>query len=224
LSIRLPPARQPISETVTLTRQLYDAKGRAGSPVATTETFTVPPTAGDETRYDFFQRLTLPPGRHDIRLNARSAAAGRDGSVLATVEVPDAVRAPVALSGVVLGRPPIAEGTRTDPLATLLPIVPTSARSFAGSDFVAAFFHVFQGGTTAAAPVTVRVVILDRRDQPVLDRGETMTADAFGNRRGVPQQFMLPLSELTPGPYVLNVTARRSDGASARRDVVFRIR
>ena len=224
LSIRLPPARQPVSETVTLTRQLYDAKGRPSPAIVTAEAFTVPTTAGDETRYDFFQRLTLPPGRHEMRLNARSAAVGRDGTVLATVDVPDVMRAPVALSGIVLGTPMPPGTTRADVLATVLPVVPTSARHFAASETIAAFFHVFQGGAAPAAPVTLRVVILDRRDQFVLDRTETLAADGFSDRRGVAQQIALPLGALTAGPYLLNITARRADGTSARRDVVFRVR
>jgi hypothetical protein len=224
VSIRLPPVREPVNDTITLTRQLYDAKGRPGPPVAMTETFTVPPAAGDETRHDVFQRLTLPPGRHELRLSAHSTAIGRSGSVVALVDVPDVLRAPVALSGVVLGTPPRPDRPRNDTLAVVLPILPTSARHFAGSEAVAAFFRVFQGGLSSAAPVTLRVVILDRRDQPVLDRTETLPADAFNTGRGVAQKVTLPLDDLTTGPYVLNIMARRPDGASARRDVVFRVR
>jgi hypothetical protein len=224
LSARLPPTRTPISETVTLVRHIYDPKGRVSKPVVTTRTFAVPPTADDETRYDLFERLTLPPGRHEVRFNARSAAVGRDGSVYTVIVVPDVTRAAVTLSGVMLGSPPPLDATRTDALADILPIVPTSARTFTGSETIAAFFHVFQGGSSAAGPVTLRVRILDRRDQPVVDTTETMTPDTFADRRGVARQIPLPLSELTPGPYLLNITATRPGGVTVRRDVVFRVR
>jgi hypothetical protein len=138
--------------------------------------------------------------------------------------VPDVARAPVALSGIILGTPPPPDTARVDELADVLPIVPTSARHFTSSQTIAAFFRVFQGGASPAAPVTLRVVILDRRDQPVLDRTDTLPAEAFSQRRGVAQQIALPLGELTTGPYVLNLTARRADGTSARKDVVFRVR
>ena len=59
--------------------------------------------ADDETRYEFIDRLTLPPGRYDLRWNARSSSAGRGGTVFTAIDVPDVSRAPVTLSGVILG-------------------------------------------------------------------------------------------------------------------------
>ncbi len=225
LSVRLPPARAPIDETMTLVRQIYDEKGRPSAPVMTTQTFKVlPPIAGDETRYDYFEHIRLPPGRYELRLNARSATAGRDGSVFTAIEVPDVARAPITLSAVTLGSPPPEGAARTDALATVLPIVPTSARHFAGSEAVAAFFQIFQGGTGGTAPVTLRVQIFDRRDQPVFNHTETLPADAFTPARGIAQQIPLPLADLTTGPYLLSISAARPTGPAVRRDVRFDIR
>jgi VWFA-related protein len=225
LSVRLAPSRTPIDETMTLVRQLYDEKGRPSAPVMTTHTFRVlPPIAGDETRYDYFEHLRLAPGRYELRLNARSATAGRDASVFTAIEVPDVSRAPVTLSAITLGSPP-SEGTaRTDALAAVVPIVPTSARHFAGSETIVAFFQLFQGTTAGPAPVTLRVQIFDRRDQPVFNHTETLPAEAFAAARGVAQQIALPLGELTTGPYLLSISAARSIGPAVRRDVRFDIR
>jgi hypothetical protein len=175
-------------------------------------------------RYEILQRLTLPPGRHEMRLNARSAAIGRDGCVFTMVDVPDIARAPVALSGIVLGTPPAPGVTRTDGFADVLPIVPTSARSFAGSASLSAFFQVFQSGAGDAVPVTLKTLVSDRRDRAVVDRVETLPPDAFDRGRGVAREIALPLSELPSGPYLLSVTATRLDGVSTRRDVRFDIR
>jgi VWFA-related protein len=225
LSVRLPPTRTPVNETMTLIRQIYDPKGRPSAPVVGTHTFTVQPAAaGDETRYEFIDRLTLPPGRYELRWNARSSSAGRGGTVFTAIDVPDVSRAPVTLSGVILGSVPPADAPRTDALAAVVPVVPTSARSFAASDAISAFFHVFQGGTAAASPVTLRVQIINRLDQAVFDRTETLSVEAFSGARGVPQQIALPLAELTTGPYLLSVTAARTGGIPTRRDVRFDIR
>ncbi len=224
LSVRLPPIRNPLDETVTLVRHIYDAKGRPGPPSVTRQAFTVPPAGGDETRYDFFQRLTLPPGRHEIRLNARSEAVRRDGSVFAVVDVPDVSRAAVTLSGVLVGVVPAPGAPRTDPLADLVPIVPTSARAFRSTDAVAVCFHVFQGGASSASAVTLRMRIVDRRDQFVMDVSETLSPEGFAAGRGVSRQIALPVADLSPGPYLLNIVASRPEGPPARRDVVFRIR
>jgi VWFA-related protein len=221
LSVRLPPSRTPINETITVTRQIYDPKGRPGAPVATTGTFTVPPAVGDETRYEYFQRFTLPPGRHELRLNTQSLVLGRSGSVLTSVEVPDVARAPVALSGVVLGAAARSAAPSANALGPILPIVPTTARTFASSQPIVVYFQVFQSRTATSEPITLRVLILDRRDQPIVNRTETLPAEAFASGRGVAQQFSLPLSDLTTGPYLLSVTAARPNGISARREVPF---
>jgi hypothetical protein len=214
-----------VDETVTIVRQIYDANGRPSPPVMATQSFTVlPPTAGDETRYDVYERLALTPGRYELRLNTRSAVAGRDGSVFLAFEVPDVERVPISLTGVALGSTPTAAAARTDVLAAILPIVPTSARSFTGAESVSAYFRVFQGGNSAATPVIVRAQIFDRRDQPVFDVTETLAADAFAAGRGVAQQVALPLSELAPGPYLLSITAARAVGPPVRKDVRFSIR
>ena len=224
LSVRLPPSRVSTSETLTVTRQIYDAKGRPGAPVVMTDTFAVPPgSAADETRYERVQRFTLPPGRHDVRLNVRSTALGRTGSVFTTVDVPDVARAPVALSGIVLGNLPPSEMPRADALASVLPIVPTSARAFSTSQAIVVFFNVFQS-STASQPLSLRVQILDRRDQPIVNRAETLPVDAFAAGRGIAQQFALPLGDLTTGPYLLHVTATHASGTTARREVPFVVR
>jgi VWFA-related protein len=224
LSVRLPPSRASIDETLTVTRQIYDAKGRPGSPVVTTETFAVPSAANDETRYERIQRFTLPPGRHEVRINARSTALGRSGSVFATVDVPDVARAPVALTGIVLGAAAAPDTPRTDVLASVLPIVPTSGRAFATSQAINVFFQVFQSRTAASEPIALRVQVLDRRDQPVVDRTETLAPEAFASGRGVVQHFPLPLADLTSGPHLLSVSATRPNGTTVRRDVPFVVR
>jgi VWFA-related protein len=225
ISVRIPTTRETVNETMTVVRQIYDAKGRPGPPDIQTRNFAVsPPTAGDETRYEHVERITLPPGRHEVRVNVQSAAAGRSGAVYTVIDVPDTGRLPVSLSGVVLGSTLPTEPAQGQGVLSGLPIAPTTARSFAPSDPITAFFQVFQGGTSAPAPATVRIAIFDRRDQPVFDRTETLAAETFSGGRGVPQQISLPLADLTTGPYLLSVTAARPTGPPVRRDVRFDIR
>jgi VWFA-related protein len=222
LTVRLPPVRGTLAETVTLVRTLYDADGRAGPPTPEKLQMNVSATGGDELRYDLYQRLTLAPGRYQIRLNATSSAIDRSGSVYADVEVPDFTRPAVSATALVLGtRPP---GDRTDVLARVLPILPTSARDFAGSDPVVAFLRVFQGGDTPIAPVTMATQILDASDTKVFEASSTVAPDAFDASRSAPFEIALPIAPLKHGPYLLSVTATLSTGATSRRDLVFRMR
>ena len=55
------------------------------------------------------------------------------------------------MSGITLGRRPVPDQPRTDALAPVLPVIPTSGRDFAPSEAVAAFSRVFQGGTATLA-------------------------------------------------------------------------
>lgn len=224
LTVRLPAVRGAIAETLTLVRTLYDAEGRAGPPVQEKVTRTLQSTTGDEIRYDVYQRLSLAPGRHTVRLNATSAALGRSGSVYADIEVPDFTRPIVTASSIVLGTradPPVA---RTDVLASILPLAPTTARDFSPSDNVIAFLRVFQGGTTPIAPVTVSTRVLDIDDKPLVDLSGTIAPEAFDATRGAPFEIPLPLAQLSHGPHLISITVTTPGSSKVRRDLVFRVR
>ena len=223
LTVRLPAVRGALAETVTLVRTLYDAEGRAGPPTPEKIQLTLTGTTGDELRYDLYQRLTLQPGRYSIRLNATSSAIDRSGSVYADIEVPDFTRPALSASAIILGTKP-AESDRKNVLAAVVPIVPTSARDFAANDAPLAFVRLFQGGEAAIGPVTVKTQILDASDVKVFEGSETIAAETFDASRSAPFEVTLPIAPLAHGPYLLSITATLPGGASARRDLVFRMR
>ena len=223
LTVRLPPVRGALAENVTLVRTLYDATGKSGPPTPEKIQLALTSTGGDELRYDIFQRLTLPPGRYSIRLNATSSAIDRSGSVYADIEVPDFTRPAISTSSIVLGTKP-PDGSRKDVLAAVLPIVPTSARDFAANDSPMAFVRVFQGGEAPIGPVTVKTQILDASDARVFEAADTIAPDAFDASRSAPFEVALPIAPLVHGPYLLSITATLPGGATTRRDLVFRMR
>ena len=223
LTARLPPVRAALAETFTVVRTVYDVQSKPGPPLQEKTSLTLQPSSGDDLRYDVFQRLTLPPGRHSIRLHGSSTALDKSGSVYVDVDVPDFSRAPLTLSKIVLGTRP-GEATRTDLLAALLPVIPTSARDFAPSDPVTAFVRLFQGGGAALAPVTVTTQVFDVGDGKVFETSSTTPAEAFQSGRSAPVEIPLPLEKLSRGPHLLNITASIAAGATTRSDVVFRVR
>ncbi|HUL73110.1 MAG TPA: VWA domain-containing protein [Vicinamibacterales bacterium] len=223
LTVRLPAPRGPLSETVTVVRTLYDADGRAGPPVLETTNLALLPTTGEDLRYDLFSRLTLTPGRYQLRLNATSRSIDKSGSVYADIEVPDFTRAPLSLSAIVLGTktPP---GDRKDPLASIMPIVPTTARDFAPGDQVDAFLRVFQGGAAPPVDVAMNVQVLDSSSTKIADATQSIPSSAFGETRAASFRFDLPLEKLKHGPQLVSVTATPAGGPPVRKDLVFRIR
>ncbi|HKW00920.1 MAG TPA: VWA domain-containing protein [Vicinamibacterales bacterium] len=223
LSVRVPSPRSPVPEAVTVVRNLYDGEGRAGPPVLEKSELTLLPSTGDELRYDLYWKLQLAPGRYQLRLNATSKATDKSGTVYADIEVPDYTRAPLSLSAMVVGGKG-APVPRTDALKDVLPIIPTAARDFAPGDNIAGFVRVFQGGDGPLGPVNMTVQVLDVNDRKLLDKAETLTAEAFSAGRVAGYQFDLPLGQLEHGPHLVSVTATPAGGPPVRRDLVFRVR
>jgi hypothetical protein len=181
------------------------------------------PEAGDETRYEVFSRLALPPGRHQVRFNATSRAADDSGSVMVDVEVPDLSRPTPTASAIVLGTPPGA--TRTDPLAPLLPIVPTTARDFTAADRVTALLELFSGDVPLSEPVQIEAKIVGADDRVAKeDPASTIPAEAFAESRSARYMIDLPLAGLKSGLHLLSITATFDRSRIVRRDVVFRVR
>jgi len=224
LTARLPSVSGSVKETATVIRNVYDEAGRPGPPVREIVNLSVPSRSGGDPRYDLFSRLALAPGRYQIRYNVRSAVLDKSGSVFADLEVPDFSRSALALSPISLGTEPAEGVARTDVLAAILPIVPTTAREFAPGDRITSFLRVFQGGKQPVAPATVVAQILDIRDSPVFEKADVMAAAVFEANRAADFGFALPLERLSRGLHLLSITAKLPAGPTARRDLVFRVR
>ena len=224
LTVRLPAPRRPVAETLTVVRTFYDADGNPGIPSRENIELVLTPESGDELRYDIQQRLTMPPGTHQIRLNATSKVLEKSGSVYAEIEIPDFSRALLSTTGIVLGTPPISGVPRSDLLASILPVVPISAREFSPQESVLAFLRVYQGGADPLVPIGVSAKVFDIGEHELMSETATLAPDAFDERRGAPYQVALPLAKLTHGPYLLSITASLPSGTRVRRDLVFRVR
>jgi VWFA-related protein len=222
LGVRTPGIRLEAVDTLTLVRTLYDASGKAGPPTQEKVPVAIPPAGNEDLRYEVFQRLTLAPGRWELRFNATSARLDTSGTVFHEFEVPDFSRRGLALSTPLLGQK-VTEG-RTDPLAVLIPIVPTTARDFAPGTAVTAYMRVLQVGTTQVGPVKMAVQVLNTADASVFGSSSTIEPAAFGDSRSAPFEVQLPLDKLQRGQYLLSIAAERADGAKTRSDVIFRVR
>jgi hypothetical protein len=220
LTVRIPPLRAPVTETLSVVRTIYDSEGRASQPVPEKFKLELLPAGGDEYRYSVYQHLSLLPGRYQIRLNATSAHLERSGTVYADLVVPDFTRPSLTMSGYVLGTRGAA---RTDPLTKVVPIVPDTARQFEPNETVTAFLRVVQGASGPILPIKMTARILDVADKVVLDTSTVLPETAFDSYRSAPFEIDLPLSTLPRGPYLLSVTASLA-GGSVRRDLVFRVR
>jgi hypothetical protein len=223
LSVRYPASAGTIEETLTITRNVYDAGDSAGTPVQEKLPLTLEPAGIDGQRRELYYAVRLAPGRHQVRFEVHSAAIDRAASVIAEVEVPDFSRARLALSGIVLAS--TAAGAELPAaLRGTVPIVPTAERDFAASTSPVAFVRVFQTGAEAPSVVTVKAEILDGRDRSVFETTETLPLDAFDASQTAAFEVPLNLAGLERGPYMLSISAEAPGAPAVRRDLLFRIR
>jgi hypothetical protein len=215
--------RRPTHANVTVekldvrTAAFQVGETKEGASQRQTAELTLRPHATGERRVEVYSRLTLKPGRYEIRSAAETL--GSAGGVFTQLEIPDFSKARVSLSGLVFG---FARSGDQDGLADLLPIVPTSARAFPRSGQIAAFVRVYQGGQDTPVPVQMRLRIVDAATQAVVDESMVLDPTRFGSRRAADCPFQLPLSRLGEGDYLLTIEAAAGRN-TARREVRFSV-
>ena len=173
-------------------------------------------------------RLTLPPGRYQLRVAARELNAGRLGSLYSDLEVPDYASEPLMMSGLVLtsagaSRTPAVEEDAD--LKKVLPAQPTTIREFAAADQLALFTEIYDN--RGATPHTVDITTTIRSDTGtvVFKAEDARKSDELGGARGgYGYTAQIPLKGLAPGLYVLRVEARsRLGGDPVAHETAIRI-
>jgi VWFA-related protein len=196
----------------------YDRDGKPLSTHVQKLRVTAPAESPREFAYEALAKLSLKPGRHEVRV-AVEEPGHVSGSVYTYVEVPDFAKTPLSLSGVVLGSAKPLDGS---PLTSLLPVTPTARRQFRRTDEVSVFVRAYQGGGDPVRPIAVTARILDRSDSVVVERQTTLFDGAGGTGQSSDYTFDLPLAALPPGSYLLMIEAAGAKDR-ARRDVTFEV-
>jgi len=179
--------------------------------------------ATDDLRYGVLSRLTLKPGRYQLRLAASSSLVGKSGSVYCDLDVPDFSKSALQLSGVMLEVTPSPLAAPKGKLAALVPIVPSAQREFVSEDAVTAFARVYQGGKDPLQHVDTTTRIVDRTGAEVFSKVESLGLDRFATGRSADLKLSLPIGALPPGAYLLSIFATRGK-VTARQDVRFTMR
>ena len=174
-------------------------------------------------------QLELPPGRYQIRVGAHESTGRAIGTVPYDLEVPDYAKTPFALSGVLLtssAAGSFATANQESDWNGLLPSPPVVTRTFSASDTLTWFAEVYDNSSRSAHTINYISTVLDAKDGRTLVQSRdnrTVGADSKGLAQGFTTS--LPLSDFTPGAYVLHVEASSTMGNhSARRDVLFEVR
>ncbi len=174
----------------------------------------------DVACYEVLSKIDLKPGRYQLRLGALNHSNDKSGSVFADVEVPDFVKAPLSLSGVLLEAAPSLPAAPRDALTAIGPVTPTAVRVFDAADHVTAFFDLYEAQNGTPTPVSLTTRIVDSKGAVVLDQKDTVGVDSFGAARAVDKRLTLPLAGRARGEYLLTIEAS-SGSATAKREVRF---
>lgn len=157
-------------------------------------------------------RLELQPGRYQLRVGARAAAAGAIGSVFYDLEVPDFSKEPFSMSGLVVsaasaGLTPTARADET--LAQVVKTPPTVARDFSAADTLLVYAEVYDNQAATPHQVDVTTTLTAEDGRTVFKTAEQRSSDEIqGARGGYGVTAQIPLADVAPGLYVLRVEAR----------------
>ena len=176
----------------------------------------------------FTSRVSVPPGRYQFRIAAREENAGRTGSVMYDLVVPDFSDDPLAMSGLALTS---AGASRTptpqvdDQMRKVLPGQPTTQREFATGDTLDVFAEVYDNRPATPHSVDVVTSVLTDEGREVFKtEDERKSRELGGLRGGYGHAAKVPLVGFAPGLYVLRVEARsRLGGDTVAREIQFRV-
>ena len=162
-------------------------------------------------------RLELPPGTYQLRVAAKATGSGT-GSVHYDLVVPDFLKDPLNISGIVVtsrtaGEVPTA-GVIPD-LGDALPGPPTTAREFSTADELAVLAEVYDNEGAQSHSVDITSTLKAEGRVQVFTNSERRSSKELGGTRGgYGYTTRIPLRDLAPGLYVLRVEAKSSLGRS----------
>ena len=210
------------NDRIQLSYMAIDAKGKVqgGNTDMVSMTNLRPETKTriESTGLRLLNRLDVPPGRYQLRVAAHDSTGGNVGSVLYDLDVPDFVKAPFSVSGIVLTSITASQLPTAHPdeqTRSVLPAPAAALRAFPQNDEVALFAEVYDNETRTAHKVDITTTVTTD-DGRVLFKTEEQrdSADLGGKKGGFGYATRIPMKELPPGLYVLTVSAKSRLGNS----------
>jgi VWFA-related protein len=222
--------RQPIREggvrhveKVDLQVSAFNVEGKPFGSKRFRADVTLRAGATGLAEYEVLSRLDLKPGRYQLRIAANVGSLSTGGSLYFDVDVPEVSSAPVSLSGLILSVEPGPIAAPPDAFKGILPVRPSSQRTFATTDRVTVFTRVRQGGKTPIAPMRLRMTLRNSSNVQVAERLEEIDAAQFNAARFADVVLDVPIARLQPGAYLLTVEGSAGT-VVARRDSRFEMK
>lgn len=169
-------------------------------------------------RVEALARLDLAPGDYEIRAAVTGGLGERPASVFSYITVPSFATLPLSLSNLIIAAAPGANVVPSGVLEPVLPVAPSTSRTFSRTEPAVAFLRIYQGTGRDAEiqPVSVRARVIDTTDRAVVDSALVFQPREFASNRTADCRINLPLSRLSPGEYLLHVEATMGERVAGR--------
>jgi VWFA-related protein len=175
----------------------------------TTTTQSLEAVKTNSSEITFTYPAKLSPGLYQIRVAARDERSGRTGSAYAWIEIPDLTKKKLTMSSLILGERPQSTMTNTSISGGLSPVALSASHRFRREStlrFLLFAYNTVFSPVDQKPDVAVQVQVV-RDDQPVITTAlRKISTDGALDLFRLPYAAEVPLSELTPGRYLLHVT------------------
>ena len=234
-NLKFTPDKGLFTNTVEVSMLPLEARGKAQQGRRSEVKLNLKPQTAQvmaATAVRLAPRLTLPPGRYQLRVAAKETG-GLTGSVFYDLTVPDFTKQKFDMSGVVLtaATAQVTPTAEPDPiLKPTLPGPPTTRREFYPIDVLALYAEVYdklQTDTPHTVDVTTRLV--NETGKEVTRTADARKSSEFQPGKGGGGFFgysaQVPLADVPPGRYMLQVEAkaRLKDAPVVRREMLITI-
>lgn len=204
------------NDRIQLSYMAIDAKGKVagGNTDMISMTNLRPETKNriESSGLRLLNRFDVPPGRYQLRIAAHDSSGGTVGSVQYDLDVPDFAKAPFSMSGVALTSITASQLPTVHPdeqTRGVLPAPPAAARSFPQNDEIAVFAEIYDNEVKTPHKVDITTTVTTDEGKVMFKTEEQRdTADLGGKTGGFGYSTRIPMKDLTPGLYVLNVSAK----------------
>jgi VWFA-related protein len=202
-----------VAAVVEIAGTIYDAQGKALDNFR--QRLNVNGSASDAgvkaPDIIYNHSATLKPGLYQVRVAALDKGSGQTGSAAEWVEIPDLSKQGLSMSSLIVGerKPSALEAKTTDvPVEGVAVSVDHRFEHSSNLRFLVYIYNAARG--SAAAPVQPDVALqvqIFRDGQPVLTLPPRQLSTESQDLTHLAYAAEIPLQELKPGQYVLQVTA-----------------
>jgi len=201
-----------IQAVIDLSGVFFDDKGIAKSSFLERIVTTAPNLeAAKNYRSDitFTYPTKLPPGLYQVRIAARDDKSARTGSAHAWIEIPDLTKKKLTMSSLLLGERTQAMLTNVSNPGGVSPVALSASHRFKREStlrFLLFAYNTVFSSTDQRPDVAVQVLVI-RDDQPVITTAlRKINTEGVADLERLPYAAEIPLGELLPGRYLLQVT------------------